>query len=88
MQGLGCVASGVYSGGRSLHPAVRVSDFQRRPSWTCHQEWSEGTRHRAQGGHVRSSHLRPAGLWRLPWRRSSPAVGQGRGGGSGSRICA
>lgn len=30
MQGLG-VAGGVYSGGLSLHPAVRVSDFQRRP---------------------------------------------------------
>lgn len=66
MQGLGRGQWGLF-GGLSLHPAARVGDFQRPPGRTQHQEWSEGTRARAQGGHGPSLHLRPAGLWRLPW---------------------
>ena len=72
------VASGIYFPGFFPSPAIRVADFQRLPDWTHHQEWSEGARARAQGGHGASLHLRPAGLWWLPWRWPSPAVGQGR----------
>ena len=79
--------AGLISQDSSLHPAIRVGDFQRLPDWTHHQEWSEDTRARAQGGHGASSHLRPAGLWRLPWRWPSPAVGQGRFVAAAAAVC-
>ena len=79
--------AGLISQDSSLHPATRVGDFQRLSDWTHHQEWSEGTRARAQGGHGASSHLRPAGLWRLPWQWLSPAVGQGCFAAAAAAVC-